>query len=198
MRGSDIEVIKVRIHDKGSPWLIEAILAVQTAPELILARAYCPPVSISPALRRGVGIRLSRYVDQTDSPIKGWQVTPGTFEYAQVTLAASQARRTCDTPKGWERPFEVNGKLSDEDIIAVVQLVKKSPRKSSWTTNPDGSMSLESWRVEGENRILALVATGKATVEVYTESRPGAGQLIEVEKAATGDWSIVKVWQSNA
>jgi hypothetical protein len=191
-------MIQRRIQDKGSPWLIEAILAMQVAPTLILATAYLPPSSTSPALRRGSEMRLSRYLDDEDPPIKGWQVTPGRFAYAQVTLPTWRALRTCDAPEGWERPFEVKGNLSDEDIIAVVQLVKSSPHKSSATMNPDGSTSLESWKVDGKNRILVVEATGEATLKVQTEEQIGAGQLVEFEKAATGEWEIVKVWQWNA
>ncbi len=194
----DIDMIAQVLHERGSPWLIEVIEAAQTSPALLLVSAYLAPTSASPRLRRGQAIRLSKYLDQKEPPLPGWRETPGSFEYAQVRLTSSHEPRACDAPQGWEQPFGVEGNIADADVVALIQLVKGSPHKSAVTTNADGSMSIDSWTIDGSNRILSVESGSSGNAVVRTEEQRGAGQLIELTRDGSGVWSVVRVWQWNA
>lgn len=198
LRPEDVATIERLVSHKGAPCLIEVNEAHQVAPTLLLVRVYlCPHVSSS-EFRRGSEVRLYRYLSEAGAPVDEWQVQPETFEYAQVRRSRSDRRRPCDLPRGWARPFEVVGRVSDDDIVSVLKLVKSSPSRSSATTNPDGSTSFEVWSVEGKNVVVRIEAKGDSRIEVRTVGGSGSGQLIELEKAMTGEWMIVRVWESNA
>jgi hypothetical protein len=97
-------------------------------------------------------------------------------------------------PRILDRPFRVEGQVSEADLISLVGFIRGSPSKPSRTTeNAHGSWSIEiGAEVNGKNAIIRIKAKAECFLEVTTESRRGAGQEIEVSRTDEG-WQVVGV-----
>lgn len=115
-------------EDRGNIWL-----AVGHPPNLLneprwYVEVFLVPDQIAPALRRGrvETVVASLSAPQAYSGPKRWR-KESTAEYAQVPVPGTDPARIAGRAD-LNRPFRVVGSFTDEDLIAIVDYIRSSPR----------------------------------------------------------------------
>jgi hypothetical protein len=147
----ELEEIAAAGGSKTSPWLLEGPFGQLSN----TIRVYLPPSTQTSKLRRGPAFELIRRQGQT-----AW--TPlQTVEYVQL-LKPGQAVNSID---GEQWPFVVSGSFSDEDVIEIVALVRRSEggaRLLSLGHSRDGSVTLTLTAPQGRTRLVYLQRQGSS------------------------------------
>jgi hypothetical protein len=175
-------------HTESEPWLVRVRLGKQTKPPLLIATLYLRPHISTSRLRRGKAVTCHRY----KAPKEEWTRFPQHFAYAQVAVLGSPFTMEVVRPSSAELPFAVDVALSDDDIVEIVDLVRRGPRLPT-TMSTDGSISIVApSAVEASNVIVAMEQKGDGVIVVRTQRREGAGQLITVRRQ--GDrWKLTEI-----
>lgn len=189
----DLADITALTAPHGTIWLLDVQEDWFLKGPNLEARAYLAPDTSSSTLRRG---RFLWTYQEATSNARGyeWRVSGGPMSWAQVAPANSEFGSTLARPQTLDRPFKVDGQISDADLVALVGFIRGSPSKPVRTSeNADGSWSSEiGVGVDGKNAIITIEVKAECFVKVTTERRRGAGQVIEVSKTGDG-WRVVSV-----
>jgi len=147
---------------RSVPWLFDVSRGMLLPTEWYVD-AYLSADTQTATLRRGRFTKL-------ESPVIGdiaqnWRVV-SRGAYAQVARAGDLLRVSM-TDDDIDRPFRVEGRFSDEELVEIVSFVRSSPRKPSLPPDPDGTIRLElPDEIDGKLPIAKLVRTGRPLVRI--------------------------------
>ena len=189
----DLADIDALMAPHGTMWLLDVQQNWFLEGPNLQARAYLTPDTNSSRLRRG---RFFWTDQEATSNSMGyeWRVTRGPFSWAQVARPNSEFAVTLGRPHVLDRPFQVDGHVSDADLIDLVDFIRGNPSMPDRSTDEtDGSWSFRfGSSVDGKNAITLIEAKADCFLKVTTERRRGAGQVIEVSRTDDG-WQVVSV-----
>ena len=187
LSAQDIASLELDLPAGGKPWLLVGDFAQARTFQSI--EAYMPPDSATPQFRRGTTIRLSRRVTDPANP-GPWSIDnsvqqggiqtqqgfvgrpPNHGSYVQVAIEGRTFEAFVDD-QDHNRPFIVEGNLSDAELISIVDYVRPKPPLLS--TGP----------------IQAVVSTGSnGSVTVWTRVSPSASEWTILQKLGEG-WKVV-------
>ena len=116
----DVATIQRALPSGEKPWLLEGERGQMVLLESI--EAYLSPTDTTPALRRGTVITVMR---RTQPPVGDWNVSR-TESYGQVAI---RGRSFDEVNSEWDmnRPFKVFGRLSDDELVRLVQFLRSDP-----------------------------------------------------------------------
>ena len=159
-------------------------------PANLLATAYYAPRVATPILRRGW--TQTFYQEESTEPGPVWNGMSDIGEWAQVATAGRPYTKKLRKPKWSDEPFVVTGDISDPDLVSLVAFVRSGPKRAN-RKNADGSIShTYGSEVNASNAISSITSKGGCYFVVSTESRPGAGQQIEIIRKGSG-WEVYEV-----
>ncbi len=195
LRADDLAALLSSVAPDGSVWLVSVGEAWVLSPPNLTALVYLDPENSTPELRRGRAIWLDQESVSEGSSRYEWKRRGAVVKWAQVAVEGKRFGSKLSKPGKLDRPFIVQGDMSDADVVSLVRFVRTSPsRPTRQTENPDGTWSVEETieSVDGTDPVSEVVAKASCFFTVTTERRPGAGQIIEVARDG-GDWQIVSV-----
>jgi hypothetical protein len=167
----DVAAIEHLLPSGAKPWLLSGDPA--QAPGREYVQAYLSPTNITPVLRRGTVITLTRRT--RPFPDTDWTVQE-TRSYAQVAIPG----RAFDDIKGEQdvnRPFLVFGPFDDDELVRLVEFLRSDPR-----SQPE---RIQSWPIVSVQR-------QGSSVQVLLRGGVMRGQSIILRQAGQ-DWVIVNV-----
>lgn len=159
--------------------------------------AYLHPDQQSARLRRG---RFCRgYSTDGAAQARNWTLDapPAASRYAQIAPADHPFKGTPQAPDESEHPFQIEGKVTDVDLVAPVDYFRTSSNnveEHPLPPSPDGAQRSEitgGSSADGKQRIIRLRCAAPDSVVIVTEHRPGTGQTLTFRKV-DGRWKIVK------
>jgi hypothetical protein len=160
-----------------SPWLIRGPGDPRSMTQSI--DAYGVPKITTAVLRRGPMATLSRHRVVERAPWERWAVD-GRAEYAQVAMNGDGfVWLEDDADPG--RPFRVNGRVTDAELISLVTFIRASP------PDPAGDV-----RVRGDWPIILIGRQIDGTLDVLLRSEELEGQRVTAH-LQNGTWTIVAV-----
>ena len=123
LMSADVAAIAALVADRGPLWMVE----VGGTTESLIVTAYLKPNRTGSEIRRGLIATLSKGRSASMAEARPWIISeataPRAHEYAQVPLAGREADEVLDVMDE-NRPFEVVGNFSDEDLLSIVRLVR--------------------------------------------------------------------------
>jgi hypothetical protein len=135
-----------------TPWLMDVDRSM-TLPDQWFVDAYLSADSETAALRRGRITRLGSSV--VGNIAQRWRVASH-GQYAQVARPGLDLRTMVES-NDIDRPFRVNGRFSDEELLDLVIFIRTSPRKPAIPDDPDGTSHVEvPDRIDGDLPLLEI------------------------------------------
>jgi hypothetical protein len=181
MTEQDVAALESLLPSGARPWLLIGVRWWEKRVE-----AYLAPTTTTPALRRGT--------------VVSGQLTRS---YAQVAIPGRSFDQI-DDEQDINRPFQVIGRFSDEELVSLVQLLRSNPPTR-------GMHSIESWPILAISRIeddcCDYGRRFPSGVEVLLRETDLGGQVIKLRQApqetpawvsSSKDWIIVAIgtWDS--
>jgi hypothetical protein len=159
----------------------------QTLPEEWFVDAYLSPDSQTTALRRGQITRLSSHV--VGNIPQRWLVQSH-GRYAQVALPGLALKAILGN-SDIDRPFRVDGRFSDEELLDLVIFIRTSPRKPAIPDDPDGRSHFElPDRIDGTLPMLEIRREHDSIRILLGASRSGQSLLLQRLRR---QWKINKI-----
>jgi hypothetical protein len=159
--------------DGRRPWLLDTFRS-QVLPETWLVNAYLTPTEVTAAARRGRLVEMESLV--TDGAARQWRVTSRALGWAQVALPG-RPHRDAPTEAAIDRPFTVAGQFDTEQLVALAQYVRSSPRVVVEPASPR-TREVELWtprrpRLDGQLPIVSIERSGASGAVVWVAWRAG-------------------------
>ena len=173
----DIANLELALPPGGKPWLLVGEFAQSRTFQSI--EAYLPPDSATAQIRHGTMIRLSRRVTDPANP-GPWAIDnsvqqgqpPRSGSYVQVVVEGRPFEEFLDD-QDHNRPFIVEGKWSDAELISIAAFVRPKPP------------------LLGTGPIQGVSAGSNGSVTVRTRVGPLASDWMTIQKQGQ-DWVVVK------
>jgi hypothetical protein len=118
LSSQDITSIEQALPDGAKPWLLSGDEPYQRAE---IFRAYLPPTTVLPSLRKGVMIAVCC---RRTNRLRKWTTTTGSYVQVAVEGRAFDDIQGDDDPN---RPFSVRGKIDDVELIGLVEALRANP-----------------------------------------------------------------------
>lgn len=198
LTGEDLDQIEAIARQQGGrTWLVlgRSLSGVARPSVPWEVWAFLEPTATSGPVRRGVLLRL---VTQLPAPgafasARSWGVSASS-EWAQVSVPGAAADKF-ENSRDVNRPFSVNGGLTDAILQEVVGVVRSSPGLDR-STPASGSQTASPLvtQVQGSWPILAIRLQPDASVEItlVRDSDELSGQRVVLRKTGTR-WVVASV-----
>src|SRR5580765_203657 len=146
------QITRLASANHRTPWLLDVDRSM-VLPEEWFVDAYLTADSETASLRRG---RVTKLVGRVVGNIaQQWRVESH-GRYAQVALPGIALRTTIEN-SDINRPFRVNGRFSDEELLDLVIFIRRSPSKPTIPDDANGTIHFEvPDRIDGAMPILEM------------------------------------------
>jgi hypothetical protein len=172
-----VEISRAVSTNDAKPWLLVGHRRQDLSREFL--DVFLSPTTNTAEIRRGQLALISRRLADSHGTWEEWRLN-GRGEYAQVAIRGRDFGHV-DGEQDLNRPFSVRGKLSNDELVTLVALMRSSP---VWRAE-SGRME----RIEGAWPILSIRQVADGTVVVRTRKNYSCGQEVKL-KIEAKEWRI--------
>ncbi len=193
LRAEDVAAIDAAIG-KRAAWLFQGFPPSYDASNSSwYVSAYLPADHVTSRLRRGtvarvLGAMVSREAyDQR----KKWTLT-APQAYAQVLEPGTDDPLAIAGPRDRQRPFRVYGEFTDDDLLAIVDLIRSAPTLPSKTGEPPQSVIFHHVRGSWPMQTISADEIGIKVTLLDESPAEKTGQGVHLQKA-DGKWTVIRL-----